>query len=211
MRRSQAAGAAGLAVVLLVGGCTAHDPDMPGLTASPTTESTPTATPTPTPTSTQSKIAGTVVDLSDAELGIVFDDVPELSGDEADVYNWIATYEVEVWRSLTTNEVSPGVAHIASPEVVSAMERNAAGNADLDARIGGLFRVSVAGIQVDGDTGSGTVCHDYRDVTFADSAGEYTPEEAGFGDRKAATLTLQRRADAVGIWMITSSDPTGTC
>ena len=81
MRRSQAAGAAGLAVVLLVGGCTAHDPDMPGLTASPTTESTPTATPTPTPTPTsaESRIAGTVVDLSDAQLGIVFDDVPELS------------------------------------------------------------------------------------------------------------------------------------
>ena len=190
---------------LVLAGCTGNDPDMPGLTASPT------ATPTPTPTPSPTSIAGTVVDLSDPELGIVFEDVPDLSGDEADVWNWISTYEVEVWRALTTNRLSPAVEVIAAPEVVSAMEQGAAANAENEISVGGTFHVTVSGIRVDGDTAVGSVCHDYRDVTFADPAGEYTPDEVGFGDRKAVDLTLQRRPDAIGVWTITVSEPASTC
>ena len=197
-------------MVLLVGGCTAHDPDLPGLTASPTTESTPTATPTPTPTSTGSRIAGTVVDLSDAELGIVFD-VPDLSGDEADVYNWIATYEVEYWRMLVTGEVSPSFSVFASPETQAEMERIAASNAADEARIGGVYRVTIGEIRVDGDTAVGTTCDDYRDVTLADSTGPLTLEEEGMDVPILIEITLSRHPLAEGAWIVGSMRGLGSC
>ena len=210
MRRSQAAGAAGLAVVLLVGGCTAHDPDMPGLTASPTTESTPTATPTPTPTSTQSKIAGTVVDLSDAELGIVFDDVPELSGDEADVHNWIATFEVEYWRTMTTNTVSPAMSVMASPEVQARMDRMAANNTASGLEVGGELSVTISRIAVSGDTAVGWVCDDFRGAAFADPSGEYTPEQMGADVPIAKDVSLVRGVGE-GQWTVATLEDAGSC
>jgi hypothetical protein len=186
---------------------------MPGLTASPTTEGTPTATPTPTPTptSTESRIAGTIVDLSDAELGIVFDDVPDLSGDEADVHNWIATFEVEYWRMLVTNEVSPSFSVFTSPETQAEMERIAESNAADEARIGGLYRVTIGDISVDGDTAVGTTCDNYRDVTLADATGPLTLEEEGMDVPILIEITLSRHPLAAGAWTVGSMRGLGSC
>ena len=107
MRRAGAVLVSATCLGVLVTGCTADTSDLPGLTASPTVAVT--ASPSPSPTG--------IVESSDPDLGIVFDDVPDLTGDEAAVYNWIATYEKAYWSTLTTNQVSTDFSLLASAEV----------------------------------------------------------------------------------------------
>ena len=178
-------------------------------TASPSPTVTPTST--PSPTSTDSRIAGTVVDLTDPELGIVFTDVPDLSGDEADVYNWATTYEVERWRSMAANAVSPAFTTIASPEVQARVAQMVAANADVRAQIGGTLQVRVLAITVEDDTAEATVCEDYSAVTFTDVDGPDTPEEAGFGEPQKATVTLRRAPEGEGVWIVAGDVGAGTC
>lgn len=189
------------ACALLLAGCTSAPAGPPGLTASPTTSTT--AAPTPT------EDEG-VEDLSDPELGIVFEDAPELEGDAADVYNWIATYDKEYWRTMTTNEVSPAFSLLASAEVQAKMAQIAETNRNIQGTIAGVLHSRVGNIVVDGDTATGSVCDDYRDVTFADPNGSYTPAEAGFGEPRNEKVTLTRVA-AEDRWIVVSSEVEGTC
>ena len=204
VRRASAMVVCAVAALVLAGCTGSGDPDMPGLTASPSATRTP--TPTPSPTS----IAGTVVDLSDPELGIVFEDVPDLSGDEADVYNWAATFQVEYWRTMTTNQVSPGMAVIAGPEVQTRMDRMVTNNAGNQLDVGGELAVVIARITVSGDTASAWMCDDFTGATFADPNGEYTPEEMGMDVPIAKTATLTRGA-AEGQWIVGLLEDAGSC
>ena len=190
---------------LVLAGCTGNDPDMPGLTASPT------ATPTPTPTPTPTSIAGTVVDLSDPELGIVFEDVPDLSGDEADVYNWISTFEVEYWRTLTTNQVSPGFDVFASAEERAKMASFAEQNTTAGLEIAGTYRVAIDDIVVSGDTATGFACDDYADVTLARPDGPRTLEDEGIAVPRLIEFTLARSDPAEGLWLVVTSDGVASC
>ena len=107
--------------VLLLAGCTSPAVEPPGLTASsPTTSATPEPSPTPT---------DGIQIHSNTEAGIVFDDVPDLTGDEAEVYNWIAIYQNAFWETLRTNEVSNTFAAFTSTEIQDTMARVAADNA----------------------------------------------------------------------------------
>ena len=103
-------------VVGVLVGCTSPQEPLPGLTASATVTAAPSATPTPSPT----------IDYSNPELGIVFEDDPDLTGDEAEVYHWAATYETEYWRTMTTNTVSPKFTTIASPRSRRGCSRSSA-------------------------------------------------------------------------------------
>lgn len=210
MRRAVSAGVACAVVALAVAGCSGTDEDMPGLTASPTT--TPAETPTPTPSHAPTSVAGTVADLSDPELGIVFEDVPELSGDEADVYNWVATYRVEYWRTLLDNEVSPGFAVFTAPEVQARMERIASANVEEGLEFDGTFHVSIDGISVDGDSAVGMACDDYRDVTITGPDGPRTLDEEGAAAPILLRVTLARgTTGAAGLWTVLGSEDVGTC
>ncbi|WP_456789189.1 hypothetical protein [Cellulomonas sp. P5_C5] len=191
---------------LLLAGCTSGGNEPTGLTASPTK---PAKTAAPTPTATATATAGGVKDLSDPELGIVFEDVPVLEGDAADVYNWIATYNKEYWRTLTTNSLSPAASILASAEVRARLQQIAENNAADQAVVGGVLHSRISNIVVDGDTATGTICDDYRDATFADVNGTYTPEEAGFGGTPHKTLTLTREAE--DRWIVGKSEVEGTC
>lgn len=191
------------ACALLLAGCTSAPSGPPGLTASPTTSET--AAPTPAPTEDEG-----VDDLSDPELGIVFEDIPELEGDAADVYNWIATYNKEYWRTLTTNTVSPAFGVLASAEVQARMQQIADKNTSIQGTIGGVLHSSISNVVVDGDSASGMVCDDFREATFADPTRSYTPEEAGFGDRASVKVTLAR-VSAEDRWTIATTTVEGTC
>ncbi|WP_019136470.1 hypothetical protein [Cellulomonas massiliensis] len=193
------------AAVVLLAACTGPDATPAASSPAATRSAAPSATPTPTPTPT-----GGVQDQSDEALGIVFEDVPELTGDEADVWNWIATYEKEYWRTMTTNEVSPAFSAIGSAAVRQSMERVAEGNAKIDAKIGGTFHVEVGGVTVDGDTATGVSCDDFADATFEDENGTYTPEEAGFDEPRRKSFTLVRGASE-GIWKVETVKREGTC
>ena len=203
VRRAVVAGVV-CAVALVVGGCTGNDPDLPGLTASPSPSVTPTATPSPT------SIAGTVVDLSDPELGIVFEDVPDLTGDEADVYNWVATFEVEYWRTMTSNVVSPAMGVMASAEVQARMDRMVTNNSESELDVGGELRATVSRIAVSGDTAVAWVCDDFSGATFADPAGEYTPEQMDADVPIAKNVSLVRGVGE-GQWTVATLEDAGSC
>lgn len=186
-----------VAGVVMVG-CTSPQEPLPGLTAAASVSAAPTPTPSPT------------IKYSDPELGIVFEDDTELSGDEAEVYHWVATLETEYWRTLTTNTVSPKFSTIASPEIQARMEQMADKNASLQgAHIGGVFRVQVRDVVVDGESARAVACLNYVDATFSDPNGSYTPEEAGFGGISRQELTLARVADKT--WIVQTRTAAGEC
>ncbi len=190
-----------VSMVVLVGvaACAPATEPLPGLTASATATETPIPTPTSTPT----------VDYSNAELGIVFEDDPDLTGAEAEVYHWAAEYETEYWRTLTTNTVSPKFSTIASPEVQALMQQVVDKNVGIQAKIGGVFHVEMREITVDGETARAVACADYRDATFADATRSYTPDEAGFGGTTREELTLARVADQT--WVVLTSAISSPC
>jgi len=200
----------GVLVVGVLVGCTGGGEEPSGLstvTAEPTPEASPTPTPTPSPTS----IVGVVVDMSDPELGIVFDDIPALSGDEADVYNWIATFEQEYWRTLKTNEASPAFDVFTSADVKARMEEIAANNTAGQSKVGGVFHVRISDVSVDGDTARAATCDDYGQVTPEDADGPQTLEEVGLAEPVLLEVTLARNTAGEGLWTIQTSRQVGTC
>lgn len=196
MRQVGAGVAAAGALVLTA--CTTAAEEPPGVVT------TPIATPTPTPTPDSE-----TQDLSDPGLGIAFDEAPVLTGEEAEVYNLVATYQLEYWRTMSTNTVSPGLAVIASTDIQAIMADVAVSNAADLVDIGGTFRTRVADVTIDGDSATATACDDYRESTFADQDGPDTPQSAGFADPRLKLVTLQRVPD--GRWIVATTERTGTC
>lgn len=175
----------------------------------------PVETPTPTVTATPSPSPSPAVDpdgiqeQSDPELGIVFEDVPELTGDEADVYDTVALFEKAYWLTMKTNEVHPSFDVLASPEVRDQMSGIAAQNASIGARIGGTFVSTIRDIAIASEgEATASACSDYRSVTFADSEREYTPAEAEMGEPELNVLTL-RKLDAT--WQVATNEYAGPC
>ncbi|WP_160158425.1 hypothetical protein [Cellulomonas sp. SLBN-39] len=190
--------------VVLLAGCAAESSQFVGVTASPSTSASVTASPSPSPSSE-------VEDLSDAGLGIVFEDVPtDLTGDEADVYNTVAIYQSAYWRTMTTNTVSPVFSVIGSAEIKAIMRDTAEGNTAIDATIAGEFRTRVTDVVVDGDQATAVTCDDYEAVTFADAERSYTPAEAGFADVRRKEMTLQR-VEGQDLWLVQMRTVDGTC
>jgi len=194
-------------VIGLMAGCSAGAKEPVGPTASPTaTTASPTVTPTPTATTS----TGVVMDLSDPALGIVFEKVPDVHGDAVDVYNWIATFEKESWRTKVTSTVSPAMDVIASVEVKAQEQSALDTNVKNGNHFGGVLHVRVGGISVDGDTARGTACRDFASVTFSDAGGPDTPEQAGFGQPRLMEMTLAR-ASGENRWKVMTLKENGTC
>jgi hypothetical protein len=177
------------------------------VSASPSPEVEPTLTPTPTPTS----ILGRVVDLSDPELGIVFEDVPDLAGDEADVYNWLATFEKEYWRTLITNEASPAFEVFTSPEIQARIAEIVAINTADQSVWGGVFHVGLSDITVDGDTATSMICDDLRQVTLDEPGGPVSVEERNHQVPRLSRFDLVRNPTGEGLWSVQSAEVVGEC
>ena len=112
-------------------------------------------------------------------LGIVFTDVPDLTGDEADVYNWVATYQLEYWRTLTTNTVSPAFEPHRLRDVQATMERIVRNNTENGQGSAGCSRRGSSTSPSTGTPRRATTCDDFSDGTFADPDGTYTPKRRG--------------------------------
>lgn len=175
----------------LLTACAARTSDLPGLTASPTATASP--TPTPSPEAIQ--------ETSDPDLGIVFEDVPDLTGAEADVYDAVATFEKEYWRMMTTNTVSPAFAIIASPEITATMQQIADQNAGVQLLLGGVFHSTISDVTVNGDTATASTCDDYNDVTGVDPNGTYTSQEVGLVN---VGIRLTLAPSPTGGWRVTT-------
>ena len=177
----------------------------------PTVTTTPTPEPTPTPTPTRTSIVGVVLDMSDPELGIVFDEPPALSGDEADVYNWVATYEQEYWRTLLDNEASYAFEVFTSADLQTRMEEIAATNTADQSEFGGVYHVRISDITVDGNTATATTCDDYTEVTIVEPDGPLTLEELDLATPHLEKVTLIRDLRGEGVWIINLVERTGEC
>lgn len=192
-----------LVVIALTAGCSAAAEEPIGLNASPTATKSPAPAPTPTPTDGPE-------DMSDPEVGIVFEDIPTATGDAADVQNWMSAFEVESWRTTTTKIVSASLSALASGTV----QENAKAIVDQNIRgenvIGGVVHVRIGEISIEGDTARGTACRNYTDVTFANPTGSDTPDEAGFGEPHRMEMTLAR---VIGEdrWRVQTLAWNGTC
>ncbi|MBO3086609.1 hypothetical protein [Cellulomonas fengjieae] len=201
MRRAAVVVGTALSIAVLAG-CSTQEADPPAPTSSATAAPSPTPTPTPSPSG--------IVEGSDLELGIVLDDVPELGGDDAQVYNWAATYEKEYWRTLTTNAISPAMSLLASPElqqrVTTLVQSNVADKWVID----GTMHVRIDSIVVDGDTASAAVCRDFSDTTATEDGRALTPEELG-PDLVPKQMTLARVAGEQRWTVLTSETGAGTC
>ena len=187
---------------LLLTGCTPSDE--PTVTAAPTPTATSTPTPAPSPTPTDG-----IQVHSDPSTGIVFEDVPDLTGDEAEVYNWVAIHQNAFWDTLRTNTVNPAFATISSSEIQDTMARIASNNAAEDARIAGEFHTTISDIVVDGETATAHVCDDFRQATFANNTGELTVAEAGQDVPQRGRVELLRLSE--GKWYINRVVSAGTC
>ena len=186
--------------VLLLTGCTSPTVEPPALTASPTTSATPEPSPTPT---------DGIQIHSNTEAGILFDDVPDLTGDEAEVYNWIATYQKAFWETLRTNEVSDTFAAFTSAEVQDSLAQPASNNAAHGFRVGGTFTTWIRDIAVTGETATAVNCDDLREATFATDAGTFSAEDVGQGVPQRYRVELLRLDS--GTWYINRFVKEGTC
>ncbi|MBD8057889.1 hypothetical protein IC607_02785 [Cellulomonas sp. JH27-2] len=178
--------------------------------ATPTQGATPAATPT-TATSSGAPAQRGAQDLSDPKLGIVFADVPGLTGAAADAYNSLARYETEYWRTLTTNKVSPGVSELYGTDAATSLKKIAAANAKNKADIGGTVHVTISDVAIakNGRSATATVCDNFDQATFKDPSGTYTPKEAGFGPRRQKVTVTPGPAN--GFWRIYKIETEGSC
>ena len=191
-----------VSALLLLTACTSGAVEPPGLTGSPSPTATSSPTPEPTPTD------GIQVH-DDPELGIVFEDVPDLTGDEAEVYNWVATYQKAFWQTLRTNEVADTFATFTSAEIQETMAGIAAGNTADGVTIAGTFHTRISNVVVTGDTASAVRCSDFRDATFSNAEGTFNAVEAQWDVPQRSTLELLRLD--TGIWYVNKIVDPGSC
>ncbi|RHA43953.1 hypothetical protein D1825_03795 [Cellulomonas rhizosphaerae] len=191
--------------VALAAGCTSSDP---APVPSTTKATTPSPTPTPTPTA-----ANEVQDLSNAELGIEFEDVPSLTGAEAEVYNLLSTYQTEYWRTMTTNSVSPTFSVISSGDVQATMKGIVKTNKDGNITLGGVFSTTISDLAVDGDKATAAICDDYARMTVKDPNGTYTPEQVGYGVPRHKDVTVTRGTSGTTgtSWTVQTVKVEGSC
>lgn len=190
-----------LVVISLTVGCSAAAEEPVGLKASPTATRYPTPEPTPT---------DGPEDLSDPEVGIVFEDIPAVTGDAADVHNWMSTFEVKSWSSTSTNVVSASLSAFTSGTVYEDIKAVIESNEAKENVMGGVLRVRIGDISVDGDTAKGTACRNYTDVTFANAGKTYTVQEAGRDQLRLMEMTLTR-VSGEDRWTIQTLAWNGTC
>lgn len=190
--------------VALVAGCTASDP-APVASAPAATTPSPMQTPTPTPTPSTE-----VQDMSSTDLGIVFEDVPSLTGPEAEVYNLLSTYQTEYWRTMTTNAVSPAFSILASGDVQSTMKGIVKTNKDGKIALGGVFSTTITDVKVDGEKATAAICDDYAKMTVKDPNGTYTPQEVGYGVPRHKDVTVTRAGSGM-TWRVQTVKVEGSC
>jgi hypothetical protein len=185
----------------LLVGCTSEDP-------APAVSTSPAALPTPTPTPTPSDAPA---DMSDATLGIVFEDTPDVTGPARSAHDAVAIFMKEFWRSISTGEVSGLIPELASADVSQMVADNVQVNAEQGYTVGGTMHYAVSAPQVDGQNGTATVCVDPRDALFGSTDGSPPQSAADVGSEpELIRMTLLQVGDD-GRWMIQTFEGGGPC
>lgn len=186
--------------VLLLGACSAPAEEAAESTPIAVEPTTPTPTPTPTPTA-EAEPTGPEIVVADAAL----------EGDAKDVHGWVETFTTEVWRTLTTNEVSPAFSIPPLAAARAQMDAMVATNTAAQAQVGGTLHAAISDVVVNGDDATAVVCEDYADVTYSDAEGPKSPEQLVTNVRRKVAVSLVRSPQGVGIWALTGYEDAGTC
>lgn len=191
--------------VALIAGCTGNDPDLPGLTATPSTEPPATTTPTPTPTPAGAR------DLSDPELGIVFTDYPHDPDEQvvAAVEAYML-FETEFWRALTTNVVPPGPWVGASDEAIAWIQAQVGPNSANGLRLGGRLETTSTLVSTDADSVVLDVCRDVTETTVVHDDGTVDRGLAP-GEDSTSGARLFLTPSAGSSWKVNTYEITGPC
>jgi hypothetical protein len=203
MGRSVACVTVGVLVVGVLAGCGGGGEEPLGLstvTAEPTQE----VTPSPLPST------GGPVDRSDEAVGIVFEDLPEVTGDALKALDTLTLYELEERRATTTGVFDPSIAMFASPDVVALVQGQVDGNAESGWTVGGVLVSVVDIVDADAHTAHATVCRDASDVLYTNAGATYTAADVGLTDRAFFEVVMSRLDDTVP-WMVESYERNGTC
>ncbi len=202
MRRNTVVVVGALAMSLLTG-CTGGGQDPAGLstvTAPPSASAEPTPTPTPTGP----------VDRSDEAAGIVFKDLPDVTGDALKALDTLTLYELKVQQSTTSGVLDPSLQIIAAPDLVDRVAYQLQQNQEKGWTVGGVMGATVTIVDADAYTAHATVCHDLAKVTLTNAGVEYTAAETGRTDRTLHTVVMSRVDDSTP-WAVESYEKTGTC
>lgn len=197
-------GAVGLVVTALAG-CTADDGfEIPEPTV------TPAPTPTPTPTEDPSPEPGAdgPMDRSDTDLGIVFHDLPAVSGDARAALDVLTLFQVEFWRALSSGEIDPLMSTLAAPEVVSVVQAQLDGNASGGWTLLGPVSVTPSIDEATEHVAVGSVCLDYSEGLFVNDGITHTAAEVEMDEGLLADTELAKDS---GRWVVTGWEATGTC
>jgi hypothetical protein len=195
--------AATVALVAAVSGCTAAATEPEGL-ATVTATVAPTASPTPSETPVGPR------DLSDPDLGVAFTALPDVTGDAAVAVEVYQQFEVEFWRALTTNELSPSLDVLASPAAVDWVRAQVEPNTAHGWIATGTLEVALDTTEVAVDRVQLAVCTDWREVTFVNQDGTvYEGDDMGEDARSGMTIVLLPTDGAA--WRVETYELSGTC
>jgi len=191
------------ATLLACAACTSSDPQdpvtTPAATPTPTVAtSTPTPTASPTPASTAVTADG-VIDRTDEDLGIVFTDLPDVTGPAIDALNTYTLFESDFWKATTTSKIPAELEQLTSPKVYDLVKTQVDTNKKNGYTMGGTNRIAITEVK-DVDSTSATIvgCHDFDDwqITKKDGSTEEPPAHL------SVTVTMSRPPE--GLWQADS-------
>ncbi|MBI9114551.1 hypothetical protein [Sanguibacter suaedae] len=167
---------------------------------SPTSATADPVPPTETPTS-EAPQEGVLVDHTDESVGLVFSDLPDVSGDEADILNTYQQFEHEVWFTNTTASLSETVAEVTTGSVAPFFQERITTLTSGDpAVLGGRTIFSSLTVEaVDGDVALVTSCADRREVTVEFADRTVSALEDGSSPTYVAHTTVLRES---GTWKV---------
>jgi hypothetical protein len=150
------------------------------------------------------------MDRSDPTLGIVFTDLPDVTGDARSAVNTLTLFEVEAWRALTTGVPSPTIPVIATPEVVALVQAQLDGNAGDGWTLSGELHESVSIDTADAHTATAVVCQDWSEVVSTKDGVPHTSEELGEDGTVRFDVAMSRVAEN-DPWMVLNYEWNETC
>lgn len=202
MRRAFSGTVIGVLLVGFLASCTGGGKEPPGLTASPSaTPESPSASPTP---------VDAPIDRSDPDLGIVFTDLPDVTGDARSALDTLTLFEVEAWRAQKGGVMNDVISLIASSEMVALLQAQLDGNAEGGWTLSGELDVAITVEQADAQSALATVCQDWSKVISTQDGVAHTAEDLGEQGGYLFEVPMSR-ASADGPWSVVYYERTGTC
>jgi hypothetical protein len=166
----------------------------------------PTLTITPTPSATPS--AAGVVDRSDPELGITFEDIPDVTGAQAEALDTLMQFQVEFWRSRVDGTVAPGMDKLAVGAALAQVKDVVATNAENGWSTGGEAINTYTDLAGSKSLVVVDLCADERKTTYTKDGDVTQGSEL---DMARQAIRAEVAVQATGGWAVQTYQPGKSC